>query len=152
VLARHRRVGPGEQLALTIGQRRLARLDEDRAAVPGRATEPRERRRRENLVAEQRAADDLASGPVPDRRVSRAPDVLFERVGDDTVLLDPASSLYTRLNATGTALWELLATPATAAELGDHLARTFDLEAATALADAERFLDSLRERGLIEPG
>jgi PqqD family protein of HPr-rel-A system len=89
---------------------------------------------------------------VPDRILRRAPGLLFERVGDDTAVLDPATGDYTRLNATGSALWELLATPATAADLADRLAREFGLDRATAREDADRFVGMLRERGLLASG
>ncbi len=88
---------------------------------------------------------------MPDEILKRAPGVLFERVGDETAVMDPASGAYTRLNSTGSSLWELLAAPTTAAELGQHLARVFDLDPARAREDADRFVASLRERGLLSP-
>jgi hypothetical protein len=89
---------------------------------------------------------------VLDRPIKRAADVLFERVGDDTAVLDLATGTYTRLNSTGSALWERLADPTTVADLGAHLAREFDLAPAVARADADRFVVMLRERGLLEAG
>lgn len=89
---------------------------------------------------------------MADRTLTRSPGALYERVGDDTAVLDPVTGEYTRLNSTGSALWDVLATPTTAAELGDHLAREFGLDAATAREDVDRFLDMLRERGLLESG
>ena len=77
--------------------------------------------------------------------------MLFERVGDDTVVLDPATGLYTRLNSTGSELWELLATPTSAHELAGHLTREFGVDPARAREDVDRFAASLRERALLEP-
>lgn len=84
--------------------------------------------------------------------MAQAPGVLFERVGDDAVLLDPASGRYTRLNSTGRVLWERLSTPATGAALADHLARAYGLDPAAARRDTGAFVDTLRERGLLAEG
>jgi hypothetical protein len=82
-------------------------------------------------------------------RITRVPGALFESVGDDTVVLDPGTGTYTRLNATGSLLWELLAEPVTVAALGDRLAREHDMPADAARRDVDRFVIALRERGLL---
>jgi hypothetical protein len=115
-----------------------------------RFAQPAEWRVRVDLVAEQRAGDGLRSALVPDSVLKRAPNVLFERVGSDTAVLEPATGLYTRLNSTGSVLWDLLDTPSTAAALADHLAREFGLDPGRAREDVDRFAASLRDRGLLE--
>jgi hypothetical protein len=79
--------------------------------------------------------------------VSRRDDVLAERVLDETVLLDPSTGRYVRLNATGTLLWEAL--PATLDALAARLAESYELEPARAHADAASFVDSLAERDVL---
>ncbi len=85
-----------------------------------------------------------------DPTIARLPGALAEPVGDDTVVLDPATGTYTRLNATGSLLWECLAEPATVAALGDRLAREHGIPDDVARRDADRFVGALRERGLLQ--
>jgi hypothetical protein len=82
-------------------------------------------------------------------KVVRPPDVLFERVGEDTAVLDPATGRYTRLNGSASLLWELLASPTTAEALAARLVREFGIDAAAARRDVDRFLEMLRRRDLI---
>jgi hypothetical protein len=82
--------------------------------------------------------------------IARLPGALTESVGDDAVVLDPLTGTYTRLNATGSLLWNLLAEPATVGALGARLARDHGLAEDVALRDADRFVSALRERGLLE--
>ena len=80
----------------------------------------------------------------------RVPWAVTETVAGETVLLDPVGDRYLRLNATGAALWELLAEPRSAGDLARALAERHGLDDATASRDAGAFLDSLRSRGLVQ--
>lgn len=80
----------------------------------------------------------------------RVPWAVTETVAGDTVLLDPVGDRYLRLNASGAALWELLAQPRLPADLARTLAERHGLDAATAERDAGAFLAALRERGLVQ--
>ncbi len=81
--------------------------------------------------------------------IARREDVLAERVLDETVLLDPGSGTYVRLNGTGTVLWEALERPATLDALADRLAAHYDLDPGRAREDAARFVDALAQRDVV---
>jgi hypothetical protein len=82
-------------------------------------------------------------------RVTRVPWAVTETVAGETVLLDPVGDRYLRLNASGAALWELLAEPRSPGELAAALAERHALDTATAERDAGAFLDALRARELL---
>ena len=84
-----------------------------------------------------------------EQAVARARDVLHALVEQETVVLDPATGGYTRLNATGTFLWELLSEPTTRAALEERLVRAYGVDPATAGRDVDAFLRMLGERGLL---
>jgi hypothetical protein len=85
--------------------------------------------------------------PTPDALVVRSERILAERVHDETLVLDLSTDLCTRLNQSGSVLWEAL--PCTLADLARRLEREFALDPARARADAEAFADELSARGLI---
>lgn len=66
------------------------------------------------------------------------------------MLLDPVGDRYLRLNASGAALWELLAEPRDPAELAQALADRHALDDAVATRDAGAFVDALRARELVQ--
>jgi hypothetical protein len=84
-------------------------------------------------------------------RLQRVPWAVTETVAGETVLLDPVGDRYLRLNATGAALWELLAEPRAAAELAGALSERHGIAGAVAARDAGAFLDALLARGLVQP-
>jgi Coenzyme PQQ synthesis protein D (PqqD) len=83
-------------------------------------------------------------------RIQRVPWAVSEMVAGETVLLDPVGDRYLRLNASGAALWELLAEPRSPEDLARALADRHALDAAVAARDAGAFLDALRARELIQ--
>ncbi len=85
--------------------------------------------------------------PTPDALVVRSERILAERVHDETLVLDLSTDRCTRLNRSGSVLWEAL--PCTLADLARRLEREFALDPARAHADAEAFVDELSARGLI---
>src|SRR3954471_5339830 len=84
------------------------------------------------------------------RQIRRVPWAVTETVAGETVLLDPVGDRYLRLNASGAALWELLAEPRTPDDLAQALAERHALDADIAARDAGAFLDDLRARELVE--
>jgi len=66
------------------------------------------------------------------------------------VLLDPVGDRYLKLNATGAALWDLLAEPRAPEELSSALADRHALDAEIAARDVGAFLDALRARKLVQ--
>jgi hypothetical protein len=87
----------------------------------------------------------ILGGPL--RRVSWA---LIEHIGDEWIVLDPMGDRYLRLNRSGAALWERLATSASAGELSEHLQRALGAPAERASADVTAFLAALAGYGLVE--
>lgn len=82
--------------------------------------------------------------------VSLDHDVLAQRVGEETLLLNLARDRYTRLNASGTALWERLRSgEATLADLAGELERRWGVDEQSARRDAAAFVESLSERGMV---
>ncbi len=79
------------------------------------------------------------------------PWAVTETVAGETVLLDPVGDRYLRLNASGAALWELLAEPRSPEELAQALTDRHALEGEIAARDANAFVAALRERELVEP-
>jgi hypothetical protein len=88
----------------------------------------------------------------PHTLVSRAPSALAERIRGATVVLDPGSSRYVRLNGTGGVLWDALERSATIAELAGRLAVGYGIDEARATADAAAFVAALAERELVTLG
>jgi hypothetical protein len=82
--------------------------------------------------------------------VRRNEEAMAERMVGETVVLDPDTDRYTRLNATGSRLWEALADgPTTAGALATTLADAFDIPKARARADVARYLRELERRELV---
>lgn len=80
----------------------------------------------------------------------RVPWAVTETVAGETVLLDPVGDRYLKLNATGAALWDLLAEPRTPQDLARMLAERHGIDDELAERDATAFLGALRARGLVE--
>jgi PqqD family protein of HPr-rel-A system len=79
----------------------------------------------------------------------RGEGVLWRRVGDEAVLLDPESGRAVSLNRAATCLWEALEEPAGLDELAGVLVEHWHLAPGQARADANAFLESLSSRGLV---
>ena len=78
---------------------------------------------------------------------SAVPDVLVTDLGDELVLIDPASSEMFSLNDTGRLLWQAL--PAPENDLTTLLEREYGLPHEQAQADVHALLTSLEARHLI---
>jgi hypothetical protein len=81
----------------------------------------------------------------------RADNLMWRQVGNELMVLDTNSSEYLAVNKTGVALWPLLLAGATRAVLAEALVEHFQIDLATAASDAERFVSSLEDLGLLEP-
>lgn len=83
-------------------------------------------------------------------RVARREQVIAERLLDETVILDPESGTYLRLNSSGSWVWEQLGEPRTVAQLATTLVERFSLQPARAHADVGAFVRALEARGLAD--
>src|SRR5262245_57777751 len=81
---------------------------------------------------------------VPNRR-----DVAHEAFEDEVILIHFPSGKYFRLDAPGRVAWASIERGATSASVAAALAASFDVDEAGARADAETFLATLREHGLV---
>lgn len=80
----------------------------------------------------------------------RSNSIAWNAVGDNVVVLDLASSTYFSTNATGTLLWQLLASGTDRADLVRALIERFAVDQATAERDVDAFLADLERAQLLD--
>ena len=85
----------------------------------------------------------------PSTVVSHSPDVVFQRLDDELVVLHPGTGSYVSLNGTGAELWAMLESPTNVEALVGHLVATRNVDSNRAAADVRSFLADLLERGLV---
>ena len=91
-----------------------------------------------------------ATGLSDQTRVSACRGLLAEQLLDETVILDPSTDTYARLNRAGTFLWPSIADGSDVQELAQTLAERFALSPEDARADVEAFVRMLLDRGFVE--
>ncbi len=79
----------------------------------------------------------------------RQPDVIATAIDDGMILLNIECNNYVSLNSSAAAIWDMLATPQTAATIVDGLVSKYNVDEQTALAATERTLDELTAEGLL---
>lgn len=89
-------------------------------------------------------ADPAAAGGV--RRREGIP---FQRIGDETLVVDPKGRKVHLLKGSGSRIWDLLGEPTTPAAIRQALAEEFDVTPERAERDLASFLSDLRARGLL---
>lgn len=87
--------------------------------------------------------------PAFSMRVTSDPDVVFQTVGDEAVLLNMKTSLYLGLNAMGTRMWMVLTEAESIQAAYETLLAEFDVPAEELRKDLEEFLTKLSEFRLI---
>jgi len=80
----------------------------------------------------------------------RMDELTWRQVGGEVLILDAATSQYLSVNETGSTLWPLLVEGCRRADLAQALVTRFGVDEDRAAADAEMFLSSLRELGLLD--
>jgi len=78
-------------------------------------------------------------------------DVLHRVVQTDTVILNAATNAYVSLNGSAGRIWELFGAGHTADEVKTMMADEFDVDDDVLAADVTTTLQSLLQRGLLEP-
>jgi hypothetical protein len=81
--------------------------------------------------------------------VSLAPDAVYRRVAEETVLLQLADSVYHSLDPVGTRMFELLLIGPDVARALEQVLAEFDVDRATAERDLLALLADLEARGLV---
>ncbi|HEV8565159.1 MAG TPA: PqqD family protein [Actinomycetota bacterium] len=80
----------------------------------------------------------------------RADQVLWRRTGDGALLANPAEDGFERLSPTGAAVWELLGSPTTVAQVVAELAEVFEAPRGTIASDVSEIIEQFVGRGLVE--
>ena len=88
--------------------------------------------------------------------MKRKNDFIMQNVGGENLLVPLGSQVMNlngliTLNDTAACVWELLAEDRTTDELTAAVAAQFDVDASTARADVQNFLDEIAKMGLLEP-
>lgn len=80
-----------------------------------------------------------------------SPDVVFEVLDGEAILLHMSDGTYYRLNKTGTRVWELLEREPDRAKIVAVIADEFDAPAEAIAADVDALLADLQSKGLVLP-
>jgi len=88
--------------------------------------------------------------PTLASRVRLKPEVLFQDVQGEAVLLDLHAGTYFGLNPTGTRIWQLFARNETLAAIAAALEDEFDVAPERCAADLLELVGELARRGLVE--
>lgn len=83
------------------------------------------------------------------RRVEIAPHVQFTRVEGDYVLMDIKGGVYLGLDPVASHIWQSLAEHGDPARAAEDLCEEYDVAPETALADIERWIAELEQKGLV---
>jgi hypothetical protein len=79
----------------------------------------------------------------------RNPQTAWRRVENEVVIVATRGNKLTVLNDTAARVWELLDGGASSADIGEAIAREYEVEARVASADVDRLLADLLERQLV---
>ena len=82
-------------------------------------------------------------------RVTVRDGVMFNRVGDEVVLLDLDSGTYFGLDSVGGRVWDLLTGTATVGETIETMLGEYEVDRGILERDVLRLINELEEKGLI---
>jgi hypothetical protein len=83
-------------------------------------------------------------------RYTRASDVLWRNVGSEALLARPDAESIEALSATAAAVWRLLESPATEAELSEELAGRYRKDLDVIHRDVHLLLEKLSAGGFVK--
>jgi len=86
---------------------------------------------------------------VSEPRFRIGPEIVHETVDGEVIAIDLASGSYYSLAGSGPAIWALLASGVSEAEIGTALAGRFEAEQAEIASAVSALLGQLKENGLI---
>jgi hypothetical protein len=84
-----------------------------------------------------------------DRNVKLSPDVLFQDIGGEGVILDLASASYFGLDEVGVSFWKHLQTSTSFQRAFDALLDEYDVDAVQLSQDLDLLVSQLAEAGLV---
>lgn len=82
--------------------------------------------------------------------IERAPEVMFQDLGNESILLDMGGGTYFGLDAVGTRFWQALVAGKDLDGAVAVLLETFDVDEASLRADLLRLVAELKEEGLVK--
>ena len=85
-----------------------------------------------------------------DQKVTISPEVLFQEVSGEIVLLDLASESYFGLDEIGARIWALLNEEKTVGQIVEILLEEYEVDRARLERDVNELLENLLEAGLIK--
>ncbi len=86
---------------------------------------------------------------MPDTRWKKSQHCIDRSIDGETVLLDLKTGIYYSLNEVGSAVWRILQSGATAAEIAEIVSSDYDVEPNTVRADINELLNDLASEKLI---
>ena len=86
---------------------------------------------------------------TPSTTVSRTQEILFDKIGDEIVMLNMEKGRYHALDEIATEIWELIAEPIQVADLISALLTEFDVSLEDCQRDVLAYLEQLQERDLL---
>lgn len=82
-------------------------------------------------------------------KVTPAPDVLFQEVGEETVLLNLEDERYFVLNEVGARMWQCFADGDAPEQAAQRITGEFDADLPTIRSDMAELIQSLKTAGLV---
>jgi hypothetical protein len=79
----------------------------------------------------------------------RDTDLHWREIDGEVIALEARGSTYLAANDAGTVLWRALAGGSTREGLAEELVRAYGIDRERALADADRFIETLVQQGLL---
>ena len=79
----------------------------------------------------------------------RAPKAIFTDLDGETALFQTDTCEYLVLNATGSAIWELIGSPATLQDICKQLVEDYDIDFQTCMQETSEWLKEAVEREVI---
>jgi hypothetical protein len=83
-------------------------------------------------------------------RLKPAPDVLFQRLGDETVLLNLRTEQYYGLDAVGSRIWQLLEKDGSAEQAIARMLVEYEVDESVLREDVRRIINELLNASLLE--
>jgi hypothetical protein len=87
--------------------------------------------------------------PPPDERLTFAPDVVFQVIDGEALLLKLRQEVVFSLNTTGARVGQLIAEGLPLSEICAALEREFDAPGPVVAAEVEALVDALHRKGLV---
>jgi len=101
------------------------------------------------MSGEAKTGSTAAAGPSGTGRWRRDSELPFQKLDEETIVLDPRRREVHLLNETAARLWELLAAPRSVDELAATLADEYDADEPELRAAVVECVDGLHDKGLL---